>query len=390
MNIVKKKISELIPADYNPRKDLKPSDPEYQKIKRSIEKFGCVEPLVWNKRSKRIVGGHQRIKVLQELGIKEIEISVVDLPDEEEKALNIALNKIGGEFDEVKLEDLFKELSLTELDLTLTGFDEIEWDKLIGNNDNGGLTDPDAVPEEVEPICKTGDLWQLGRHRLLCGDCTKQESYLMLMENKRAILTLTDPPYNYDYDYGKYEDDKQIEDYIAFTTKWYSMARHYSKRILVTPGLKNLEIYYKHFNPLWMLIWVKKNAMTASKIGNLSIWEPIVLEDNDYDFEPIIFEGRPKKKVKRDVYEFPVKQQKNVADHPCPKLLEFWMQLIRDFTNKDDSVLDMFGGSGTTLMSCQILNRICYMMEIDAHYCDVIVNRWQNFTGEKAELIKPA
>lgn len=146
MNIVKKKLSDLIPADYNPRKDLKPSDPEYQKIKRSITEFGCVEPLVWNKRDGLIVGGHQRAKVLQELGINEIEVVVVDLPDEMAKALNLALNKIGGEFDEVKLEDLFKELSLTDLDLSITGFDEDELKNSIGHNGVFEIKEEDLKP----------------------------------------------------------------------------------------------------------------------------------------------------------------------------------------------------------------------------------------------------
>lgn len=240
-----------------------------------------------------------------------------------------------------------------------------------------------AMEAEGEPISKMGDVWLCGeKHRVMCGDSTKKEDVERLMVTQKAAATITDPPYNYDYDYGKYDDDKTVEAYIAFTTKWYSLAKIFSRRILVTPGLKNLGIYYKYFNPLWMLVWVKKNAMTASKIGNLSIYEPILLEEDEYDYEPIIFEGRPIKKVKRDVYEFPVKQQKSTGNHPCPKLLEFWERLVLDFTDKGTLIFDPFLGSGTTLIACEKTGRRCFGMEISPHYTDVCCRRYFDFTGD--------
>ena len=131
MNIVKKNIFELIPASYNPRKDLQPNDAEYKKLKRSLQEFGYVEPVIWNARTGNVVGGHQRLKVLRELGEKEIDCVVIDLPEAQEKALNIALNKISNDWDDEKLSALLEDLQSTDIDITLTGFDLSEIDKLF-------------------------------------------------------------------------------------------------------------------------------------------------------------------------------------------------------------------------------------------------------------------
>jgi len=176
-------INQIKIASYNPRKDLKLGDPEYEKLKKSILEFDMVEPLVWNKRTKNLVGGHQRLKVLKELGVENVEVSVVDLSEVKEKALNIALNKISGEWDFPRLKDLLEELDTGEMDMGITGFDMKEIEDLMTqfHVPEDGLTDDDAVPEDVETICKTGDLWQLGNHRLLCGDATKKEDVERLM-----------------------------------------------------------------------------------------------------------------------------------------------------------------------------------------------------------------
>jgi len=133
MIIEKKKLSALIPADYNPRKDLKPGDPEYEKLKRSLDQFGYVDPIIWNKATGRVVGGHQRLKVLKDSGVEEVECVVVNLDEEHEKALNIALNKISGEWDKDKLALLITDLQGTEFDVSITGFDQAELDDLFKN-----------------------------------------------------------------------------------------------------------------------------------------------------------------------------------------------------------------------------------------------------------------
>ena len=174
MNIQKIKIDKLIPATYNPRKDLKPNDPEYIKIKNSIENFGFVSPLIINK-DMTVIGGHQRLKVLKELGFIELECIVVDLDKTNEKALNIALNKIQGDWDEEKLEELLQELKLENFDTNLTGFDFDEVDEML-KDISGSKEDDfdiDSAYEDIEePITKPGDVWILGNHRLMCGNST--------------------------------------------------------------------------------------------------------------------------------------------------------------------------------------------------------------------------
>ena len=211
MNIQNIETSKLIPATYNPRKDLKPEDEEYQKIKRSITEFGFVNPLIINK-DMTVIGGHQRLKVLQELGYTSVECVIVDLDKQNEKALNIALNKISGDWDTEKLESLLQELQLEDFDVSLTGFGSDEVDDILSDLVETKEDDFDvdqAVNEIEEPVTKVGDIWILGRHRLMCGDSTQKEDVMRLMNNLDADMILTDPPYNVDYE-GKTQDALKI------------------------------------------------------------------------------------------------------------------------------------------------------------------------------------
>ena len=183
MNIEKIKMSKLNPAKYNPRKDLKPGDIEYEKLKRSILEFGYIEPIIWNKTTGNIVGGHQRYKILKEMGYKEAECVVVNLDDNKEKALNIAMNKINGEFDIPLLTDLLKDLSMNDFDVSLTGFDEDEISDLFSNADvKEGKDDDFDVNKALEEasFVKTGDLWQLEKNRIICRIATKHSVFSKL------------------------------------------------------------------------------------------------------------------------------------------------------------------------------------------------------------------
>ncbi|HZJ98397.1 MAG TPA: ParB N-terminal domain-containing protein, partial [Tissierellaceae bacterium] len=202
MIIEKIKIEELNPAKYNPRKDLKAGDPEYEKLKKSIETFGYVEPIIWNKGTGNIVGGHQRLKVLIDQGQTEVDCVVVDMDESEEKALNVALNKVSGDWDLPKLADLIEQLDEDMFDISLTGFDMAEVDDLFSKVHDKEIEeddfDIDAALEEPT-ISKQGDIWLLGNHRLICGDSTKAETYERLMDGKQANLCVTDPPYSVNY-----------------------------------------------------------------------------------------------------------------------------------------------------------------------------------------------
>jgi hypothetical protein len=185
-------LDEINPAKYNPRKDLKPGDPEYEKLKKSIDEFDLVEPLVMNKQGNVLISGHQRLKILKERGDTETEVSIVDLPPERERALNIALNKIRGDWDLPKLSELLKGLDDDLKDIT--GFDAEEIDELLGFKEE---VEEDNFDEEVpeEPITKPGDLWLLGNHRLLCGDSTKLTDVERIMNGEKANCVITSPPY---------------------------------------------------------------------------------------------------------------------------------------------------------------------------------------------------
>jgi ParB-like chromosome segregation protein Spo0J len=190
LQIEKLPLEKLNPAKYNPRKDLEPGDPEYEKLKTSLETFGYVEPIVWNKRTGNIVGGHQRLKILQHQGYTEIECVLVDLDETQEKALNVALNKVSGEWDLPKLADLISELDDGIFDIGITGFDAAEIEHLFSQVHDKDIEEDDFDVDEAlqEPvISRSGDLWLLGRHRLLCGDSTKAETYEKLMDGTNIL-----------------------------------------------------------------------------------------------------------------------------------------------------------------------------------------------------------
>jgi ParB-like chromosome segregation protein Spo0J len=187
MLIEKIKTKQLIPAEYNPRKDLKPGDPEYEKLKRSLEEFGYVEPVIWNKTTGRVIGGHQRLKILLSMGMEEIDCVVVELDEQKEKALNIALNKISGDWDKDKLALLITDLNASDFDVSLTGFDPGELDDLFKDSlkDNIKEDDFDVDSELKKPaVSHLGDIWLLGQHRLVCGDSTKKDTFNVLMDGK--------------------------------------------------------------------------------------------------------------------------------------------------------------------------------------------------------------
>ncbi|MEI6092632.1 MAG: ParB N-terminal domain-containing protein, partial [bacterium] len=206
MIIKKVAISQINPAPYNPRVDLKPGDAEYEKLKQSIASFGYVEPLVWNEKTGTLISGHQRYKILIEQGLTEIEVSVVSLSLEKEKTLNLALNRIQGRWDNDKLAELLIDLqSLPDFDVGLTGFDQVEISKILdGFNEDKDDDDFDfegTVNAIDEPVTKLGDLITLGKHKIICGDSSDPEVLHQLIGSDKIQLLHTDPPYNVDY-YG--------------------------------------------------------------------------------------------------------------------------------------------------------------------------------------------
>ena len=199
MNLQRIAVDRLRPAKYNPRKDLKPGDPAYEKIKRSLKEFGYVDPVIWNEATGNIVGGHQRYKVLVAEGATEIDCVVVHIESpQDEKVLNIALNKAVGEWEPVALADLLSDLQMSGYDLGATGFDAAEIDDLFSKVHDKDVKDDgcDIDPDEIKPFVEPGDVWTLGRHRMVCGDATSAADVALLMDGLKANLVVTDPPYN--------------------------------------------------------------------------------------------------------------------------------------------------------------------------------------------------
>jgi len=392
MIIEKKKLSELIPADYNPRKDLQPGDPEYEKLKRSLDQFGYIDPIIWNKATGRVVGGHQRLKVLKDSGIEEVECVVVNLDEEHEKALNIALNKISGEWDKDKLSLLITDLQGTDFDVSLTGFDQAELDDLFKYDLKDKVHDDDFdVDEELKkPIfSKSGDVWKLGEHRLICGDSTKAETYETLMNGKLANLVITDPPYNVNYKApaGKIKNDNLSEDKFyqfllaAFTNTEKAMANDASIYVFHadTEGLNFRKAFQDAgFYLSGCCIW-KKNSLVLGRSPYQWIHEPILFGWKKKG-KHMWYSGRKESTV----WEYD-KPKKN-GDHPTMKPVPLLCYPIMNSSMTCCLVLDPFGGSGSTLIACEQTKRVCYTAELDEKYCDVIVNRYIETVGSTAGI----
>ncbi len=420
-------IADLAPADYNPRKMLKAGDREYEQIRRSLEEFGCVDPLIWNVRTERLVGGNQRLTVMRDLGWTEAEVSVVDLPEGKERALNIALNKISGAWDMARLRDLLIELEAADLDVTMTGFDVQELAAILPNSQNmdpveDGFNAEEEVAKIVVPATHAGDLYILGDHRLLCGESDDDQAMARLMQGRPCDLVWTDPPYNVDYHNSKGEgldnDNLSPEAFKAMISgSFRNICRHTreggcfyvshsdSARLTFQAAIVEAGFLLKQ-----CLIWVKSSAVLSRQDYN---WkhEPILYGWKpgrahyfcmDYTQTTVIDEEPDISKMKRDELVALVKEHRNGQAttifredrplrntlHPTQKPIPLVGRMIRNSTPSRAGVmvLDAFGGSGTTLMACEQMGRACCTMEKDPARCDVIVKRWEQFTGKKAIL----
>ena len=387
MLIEKMKTENLLPADYNPRKDLKPGDKEYEKLKRSIEQFGYVEPVIWNKTTGRVVGGHQRLKVLIDMGMDEVDCVVVEMDENKEKALNVALNKISGEWDKDKLALLISDLQAEDFDVSLTGFDAAEIDDLFKDTIQDKIKDDDFdVDAELQnpTITKLGDVWQLGRHRLVCGDSTKPETYDMLLGEEKVNLVITDPPYNVNYEgsAGKIKNDNMEDDkfynflFDAFTNTEKYMA-------------DDASIYVFHADTEG-LNFRKAFKDAGFYLSGTCIWkkQSLVLGRSPYQWqhEPILFGWKKKGKhqwytgrKESTIWEFD-KPKKN-GDHPTMKPIPLLAYPIMNSSMSNCLVLDPFGGSGSTLIACEQTDRIARTIELDEKFCDVIVKRYIEQVG---------
>lgn len=358
----KRKLSELHPSSYNPRKF---NDKNKEYLTASLTKFNLAEPIIINI-DNTIIGGHFRYKILTEKYGKngyevDVRVPTRTLSITEEKELNLRLNRNLGDWDF----DLLGKIDLSML--KDVGFDSTEIDKatidLPGEDD-------DLVPDAPKKaISKLGEVYTLGRHRLMCGDSTKKEDVERLMDGKKMSALFTDPPYNVGVKYGKDTNDaKSFDDFVKWCKSWNEFC---PKKKILTVGIQRL-VWWDSIlgDPQWILAWIKMNGQGNTKLGGTNKWDAVLLYEVELDGGIDVVE------ISNDYSE----SIKSKGEHPTAKPVALFTYLIKRFSKNNDFVLDPFGGSGSTLIACEKTHRVCYMMEIDPLYCDVIRKRYEIFT----------
>ena len=381
-------VSELKPAEYNPRKKLKPGDKEYEKIKNSIEEFGFADPLVVNA-DMTIIGGHQRLTVAMALGYTEVPCAVVDIDKVRERALNIALNKITGAWDENLLADLLKDIQDSDFDLGKTGFDPPEIDQLFSQVHNKDVKedDFDVESELKQPaFSKTGDMWHLGKHTVICGDSTDPATFERLLEGRLVNLVLTDAPYfvNLQNKSGTIANDN-LDDKSAYEFLMKVFANFKS-------AMASDASFYEFYATMKSRVFYDAFEDAGFKVGAQLVWKkpraPFMRTDWKFNMEPIIFGWRKDGKhvwygdqKQKAVFEFDMirDSEKDGFSHPSSKPVPLMAYLIQQSTMTNDLVLDGFLGSASTLIACEQTGRVCFGAELEQKYVDVAVKRYIAF-----------
>lgn len=412
--------SKLIPYENNARIN----DGAVEAVANSIKEFGMKNPIIIDKEFV-IIAGHTRLKALEKLGIEKAPCIIADdLTEDQIKAFRIADNST-GQIAEWDLEKLQAELDSIDMDMLQFGIGEQleEIDKFIDENKEA-VEDDFEMPEEIEPRVKEGEVWQLGKHRLMCGDSTKESDVSKLMDGKLADLVVTDPPYNVDYEGGtglKIKNDNMNDnEFLLFLQNAFNNMNN---------NLKDGGVFY-----IWCIDHKIDIFMNALKIQKLQHHETLIWNKNTFvlghlDYhkkhEPCLYgwkegaahyftddrtqstvfeDAQPDfKKMKKDelvklleeVYSDKISttiinEDKPLKSdlHPTMKPVKLIGRLIKNSSKQGELVVDLFGGSGTTLIACEQLNRKCNIMEFDPKYATVIIDRWEQLTGQKAIKLK--
>ena len=387
MEIKELPLKELKPAAYNPRKKLKKGDKEYEKIKQSLLKFGYVDPIIVNE-DLTVIGGHQRLTVLKDLDYETAKCVIVKLSKEDEKALNIALNKITGQWDEALLADLLLDLQESDFNLDLTGFEPPEIDDILSNVHDKELSEDEFdVEEELNKptLSRHGDIWQLGKHRVICGDSTKAETYKQLLDDRKANLVVTDPPYNVDVEEtaGKILNDNMSDgDFYQFLLSMFTQVENHME--------DDASIYVFHADTEG-LNFRKAFKEAGFYLSGCCIWKKnsLVLGRSPYQWqhEPCLYGWKKKGKhqwfsdrKQTTIWEYD--RPKSSKDHPTMKPIQLMAYPIQNSSMRGTIVLDPFLGSGSTLIAADQTGRICYGIELDEKFVDVIVKRYIEVTGD--------
>ena len=399
MKVTQEKIESLIPYARNARTH---SDDQVAQIAASIKEFGWTNPILVDG-EKGIIAGHGRLAAARKLGLKEIPvIELKHLSETQKKALILADNKLAlnSGWDNEMLALELEELELEGYDLNLTGFDPDEINALKPEVVNPGLTDEDATPEVPdEPKTKPGDIYKLGKHRLMCGDSTSIDAVDALMDGGKADMVFTDPPYGVSYEDSKGRKiqndeliDQKLEDFVSEAFRsgvtaakegaaWFvwhaSRFQREFENALNAAGLKVRQ----------QIIWVKGQGVD----GSAQVKAPAIGRSHfRWLHEPCFYASISSPfnaGDRKTTTVWTVTRQTTNTVHPTQKPVALVEIALQNSSKAGDVVLDLFGGSGSTLIACEKTGRVNRSMELDPKYCDVIVKRWEDFTGQKAELI---
>ena len=414
MQIIQKKLADIVPYANNTKKH---DETQIKNVAESIKKYGWVQPIVIDNDG-TIVIGHCRALAAEKLGIKEVPCVVVsDLTEEEINALRIVDNKTNEspwDFDLLSAE--LPEIDLSDFEFDFEIEDEEEETEIVEDEEETKIVEDEApeVDEDAEPITKLGDIWQLGRHRLMCGDSTDKATVEFLMDGKKADMVFTDPPYGYNYQsnmrektskFDMIENDDKILDffpciqsvcdgwvYICTTwktaDKWIELFKQYydlTNVIIWDKGGGGIGDLFHTFSTDYEMILVCNNGHEIKGKRYGSVWNFTNQEITKMEKEELLNIVLEQKKFYSIWQE--KKDNPNEYVHPTQKPVSLSARAIRSSTDIGDNVVDLFGGSGSTVMACEQTGRSCYTMELDPKYCDVIIKRWEKFTGEKAVLV---
>ena len=378
-----KLVNDLIPYINNSRTH---SDEQVTQVAASIKEFGFTNPVLIDGDG-GIIAGHGRIMAAKKLGMDEVPcIELVDLTEAQRKAYVIADNQLalnsGWDLDLLKLE--VEGLQDVDFNIDLLGFDDDFMDGLLELEPSDGLTDEDDAPEPPEyPVSVLGDIWQLGNHRLMRGDSTSIDAVDRLMDGQKADMVFTDPPYGVNYEGINNDDEAGLPNLLDGVFSNYLKISKKGASIYVFHSDKNNHIFRECFNKYFhfssMVIWVK-NSLTLSQTDYQSQHEPCLY--GWMDNGPHSWHSDRKQ---TSVWRF---DKERVEGHTTPKPIELVSYAITNSSRLGGIIADFFGGSGSTLIACEKINRNSFLMELDEKYVDVIINRWQAFTGKEAVHIE--
>lgn len=375
-------------------------------LRKSYETFGYLDPIIIDQ-DFLIADGEHRVLVYKEFGKKTISAFQLELTDIQRRLLRQTLNKLRGSHDKRldadELALIYEKGKLSDLSTLIATSDQKLKEHLIkyrpdlpfGHEQDAGIDK--IIDEQMKrnaPDTKLGDVIELGRHRLICADCTDKRALSKLLQNKVPDMVFTDPPYNIGFNYNEYDDKKSVQEYTEFMKTWYDLIVEIGvPRIVVTPGPRNIGVWYNAAGPPKDIgTWHKLNGETGATIFYLRKCEPILFygeyendqkRTSDYFDHNMYFDN----KTNYAVHSAKAYTDGNKEVHAPGKPLRLISDIIESYTKIYESVIDLFMGSGTTLIACEMANRICYGVELDPRYCDVVIKRWEAFTRMKAKRL---